>query len=109
MAKIKLNTPTCLSGDETTTEYESNDIIFIQSIVGDDSSDGTYFYIKGVGDQQSCTNSAAYVKKLVKKYKPTFVKTKIIPMILVVIPGVLIKIIAQNWTNISDYFSNIFN
>ncbi len=54
MAVIRLHTPMHLSDNETTTEYEANDIIHVKSVVGDDDREGTEFYIKSrrqfVGD-----------------------------------------------------------
>lgn len=66
MPKILLHTPMHLSDNDTTTEYEANDIIHIKSITGDDDEGGTYFWIAGVPEQQRCDESVNVLKKLIQ-------------------------------------------
>jgi hypothetical protein len=65
MTKITLHTPRYLQDQETTTEYEANDIVHIESAVGDDSKEGTRFWLRDVATKQFCLESAEMVKKLV--------------------------------------------
>jgi hypothetical protein len=67
MAMIQLHTPILLSDNETTTEYEANNIIHVQSVFGDDDSGGTNFYISGVPEKQFCLESANTVKQLIQE------------------------------------------
>ena len=69
MAVIRLHTPMHLSDNETTTEYEANDIIHVKSVVGDDNRDGTEFYIKGMYERQFCLETANKLKKLIQDNK----------------------------------------
>lgn len=69
MAVIRLHTPMHLSDNETTTEYEANDIIHVKSVVGDDDREGTEFYINGMFERQFCLESANTVKKLIQENK----------------------------------------
>ncbi len=69
MGKIILHTPMHLSDENTTTEYEANDIIHVKSIVGNDNRDGTHFYINGMPERQSCLESANILKNLIQKNK----------------------------------------
>lgn len=79
MAIIKLHTPTHMQDDETTTEFEANDIKHVASVVGNDEREGTHFYLTGVSERQFCTEPAKQVKQLVaeNRDKPQKVGTHI--------------------------------
>lgn len=69
MALITLHTPRHMSDNRTTTEFETNDIIHIVSIVGNDDSTGTTFYLHGIPGKQTCLEPAKEVKRLVAANK----------------------------------------
>jgi hypothetical protein len=69
MAIIKLHTPIHTLDYNTTTDYEANDIIHVESAGGEDDGVGTNFYIKGVDEIQFCLETANKLKQLINDNK----------------------------------------
>lgn len=68
--KITLHTPAHLDDTTSTTEFEANDIIHIESISGrDPDSSGAKFWLKGINESKHCSESVNDLKKLVEENK----------------------------------------
>ena len=68
MSRVRLHTPRNLNDNDTTTEFEVNKIIHFNSSVGDDSKNGTKFYIDGIQEEQFCLESTNELRKLIKDH-----------------------------------------
>jgi hypothetical protein len=69
MKTITLHTPMNTEDSGSPIEYEGDKITRINSAVGDESREGTYFYVLGSPERQYCIESAKKVKEMVEEAK----------------------------------------
>lgn len=107
--KIKLHTPMHLSDRETITEFEADDIVQVRSAIGDDTQEGTNFWVRDVPEEQFCVESASVVRKLVEKNRSTKKSWLGAVLKFVIIAIVLTLVLGWLGSSIAGYTQNDFN
>jgi hypothetical protein len=69
MKRIALHTPIHSNDNNTQTEFDPEKIIGIESVIGDDSRDGTHFFLQGSPKQYFCIESAKKLRQLIEEAK----------------------------------------